>query len=54
MLRTLLLVLAAFALAGPAAAEVVDSQPDGFTVKETAAIAASPAKVWATLIKPAA
>ena len=54
MSRTLLLVLAAFALAGPAAAEVVDSQPDGFTVKETAAIAASPAKVWATLIKPAA
>ena len=54
MSRTLLLVLAAFALAGPAAAEVVDSQPDGFTVMETAAIAASPAKVWATLIKPAA
>ena len=54
MLRTLLLVLAAFALAGPAGAEVVDSQADGFTIKETAAIAASPAKVWATLIKPAA
>ena len=54
MSRTLLLVLAACALSCAAAAEVVDSRADGFTVKETAAIAGPPAKVWATLIKPAA
>ena len=54
MSRTLLLALAACAVSCAAAAEVVDSQPDGFTIKETATIAASPAKVWATLIRPSA
>lgn len=54
MPRTLLLALAACAISSAAAAEVVDSQPGGFTVKETATIAAPPAKVWATLIRPAA
>jgi len=53
MSRTILLALAACTLSCAAAAEVVDSQPDGFTVKETAAIAAPPAKVWAALIRPA-
>ena len=54
MSRTLLLALAACAVSCAAAAEVVDSQPDGFTIRETATIAGPPAKVWATLIKPAA
>ena len=54
MSRTLLLALAACALSGAAAAEVVDSQPGGFTIRETDSIAAPPSKVWATLIQPAA
>eukprot|EP01039_Chlorochromonas_danica_P014929 gene14929-17493_t len=54
MSRTLLLTLAACALSCAAAAEVVDSQPDGFTIKETATVAAPPAKVWAMLIRPSA
>ena len=54
MSRTLLLALAACAVSCAAAAEVVDSQPNGFTIKETATVAAPPAKVWATLIKPSA
>lgn len=54
MSRMLLLALAACALSCAAAAEVVDSQPDGFTIKETATVAAPPAKVWATLIRPSA
>ena len=54
MSRTLLLALAACAVSCAAAAEVVDSQPDGFTIKETATVAAPPAKVWATLIRPSA
>lgn len=55
MRRSILFALTAFALSGPAAyAEVVDSQPDGFTVRETAAVTAPPDKVWATLIRPAA
>jgi uncharacterized protein YndB with AHSA1/START domain len=40
---------AALALAGAARAEVVDAQPGGFEVKETADIAAPAAKVWEAL-----
>ena len=54
MSRTFLLALAACALSCAAAAEVVDSQPDGFSLRETATVAAPQAKVWATLIKPSA
>jgi uncharacterized protein YndB with AHSA1/START domain len=46
-------VLAALALATGARAEVLDSQAWGFTVRETRLIAASPAKVWAALVRPA-
>ncbi len=44
----LVLVLAA----GPASAAIVDAQPNGFKVERTAAIAASPDKVYAALIQP--
>lgn len=39
----------AVALATPAAATVVDAQPNGFEVRETAQIAASPEKVFAAI-----
>ena len=41
-------------LAGAARAEVVDSQPGGFTVRESRIVAAPPAKVWAILVAPGA
>lgn len=41
-------------IAGAARAEVVDSQPAGFTVREIVTVNATPEKVWAVLIKPAA
>ena len=47
-----LVLLAAFALAGPAAAEVVDSQAGGFTVRESEVIAASPQAVWDVMVQP--
>ena len=37
-------------LAAPAAAEVVDAQANGFQVRETATVAASPDRVWAALV----
>ena len=46
------LALAFMLVAGPAAAAVVDAQPGGFEVERTAAIAASPEKVYAALIQP--
>jgi len=48
-----LLILILSLVAGAARAEVVDAQAGGFTVRETATIAAPQAKVWAALIKPA-
>jgi uncharacterized protein YndB with AHSA1/START domain len=39
-------------VAGPARPEVIDSQPGGFTVRETRLVAAPPAKVWAVLVAP--
>lgn len=45
--------LAALGFALAARAEVLDAQSNGFTVRNTATIAASPARVWRTLTKPA-
>jgi len=42
-------IAAGMAVAGAARAEVVDANPAGFQVKETAEIAAPAAKVWAAL-----
>ena len=42
-------IVAAVLLTGAARAEVVDAQPAGFTVRETAEIAAPPARVWKAL-----
>ena len=39
-------------IAGPAAAAVVDAQPGGFEVKTTAAIAATPDRVYAAMTEP--
>jgi hypothetical protein len=44
-----LVVAAAVALAGAARAEVVDTNPGGFQVKQTVEIAAPAAKVWTSL-----
>jgi uncharacterized protein YndB with AHSA1/START domain len=49
-----LLIVAFTTVAGAARCEVVDSQADGFTVRETATIASTPQKVWSVLIRPAA
>jgi uncharacterized protein YndB with AHSA1/START domain len=49
-----LLIIALSALAGAARCEVVDSQADGFTARETATIKSPPQKVWNVLIRPAA
>ena len=46
--------LCAAALAGPACAEVLDSGPGGFTVRQTATVTAPAAKVWSTLTTPSA
>src|SRR5579871_670313 len=48
-MRTALLAAAMLAVAGPAAAAIVDSQAGGFEVREEAVIAAPPAKVYAAL-----
>ncbi len=48
-MRTTFIVAFWLALAGPAAAAVVDAQPGGFEVREEAVIAAPPAKVYAAL-----
>ena len=45
-------LLMSLLVAGTARPEVVDSQPGGFTVRESRTIAASPAKVWAVLVEP--
>ncbi len=42
---------AALLIATPAAAEVVDSQPNGFEVRQTVTVKASAAKVYADLVK---
>ena len=44
--------LACLLVAGAARPEVIDSQPGGFTVRESRLIAAPPAKVWAVLVAP--
>jgi uncharacterized protein YndB with AHSA1/START domain len=48
-MRSAVLALLAMAIAAPAAAAVVDAQPTGFEVHETAQIAAPPAQVYAAL-----
>jgi uncharacterized protein YndB with AHSA1/START domain len=48
-MRALVLGLIGLSLAGPAAATVVDSQPTGFEVRETAQIAAPPERVYAAI-----
>ncbi len=47
-------LLAWFIVAHAARPEVIDSQPGGFTVRESRVVAAPPAKVWAVLIVPRA
>ena len=44
--------LCAATLAGSACAEVLDSGPGGFTVRQTVAITAPAARVWSALIAP--
>jgi uncharacterized protein YndB with AHSA1/START domain len=54
MMRVLLSAVALLVLQGAAArAEVLDVQPNGFSVQEKVEIAASPDKVYETLIQPA-
>jgi uncharacterized protein YndB with AHSA1/START domain len=48
-MRTAALVAVGLGLASPAATAVVDSQPNGFEVREEAQIAAPPAQVYAAL-----
>ncbi len=48
-MRILVVGLLGFALAAPAAAEVVDAQPSGFEVHETAQVAAPPERVYAAI-----
>jgi uncharacterized protein YndB with AHSA1/START domain len=48
-MRAVLLAIVAFGLATPATAAVVDSQPNGFAVREEAQIAAPPDKVYAAI-----
>jgi uncharacterized protein YndB with AHSA1/START domain len=50
MRNSILAMAAALLLAGPAAAEVVDAQANGFELRRTATIAAPPAKVYAALV----
>jgi uncharacterized protein YndB with AHSA1/START domain len=52
-IRTPLIALLSV-LAGTAQGEVIESQAGGFTVRETAAIAATPQQVWNVLIRPSA
>jgi hypothetical protein len=44
---------AVLGLNGAARAEIVDAQPNGFLVQESALVQASPAKVWQVLLVPA-
>jgi uncharacterized protein YndB with AHSA1/START domain len=46
-------LLTSILIAGAARAEVVDSQPGGFTVRESRVIVAPPAAVWVVLVSPA-
>lgn len=46
------LALCAAGLAGSAAAEVIDAQQGGFTVRQTLTIAAPAARAWSALIVP--
>jgi uncharacterized protein YndB with AHSA1/START domain len=48
-MRALVLGMVGVSLAGPAAAAVVDAQPSGFEVRETAQIAAPPERVYAAI-----
>ena len=52
-MRVLVPVLALLALQGAANAEVQDVQANGFSIQEKVEIAASPDKVYETLIQPA-
>jgi uncharacterized protein YndB with AHSA1/START domain len=53
MRASTVLLLTSVVVVGAARAEVIDSQPSGFTVRETRVIAAPPATVWAALVAPA-
>ncbi len=53
-MRSMVIALAALAVAGIARAEVLDSGPGGFTTRSSLVIRAPAAKVWADLIRPAA
>jgi uncharacterized protein YndB with AHSA1/START domain len=55
MLRVTTASLLAWLIAAHAARpEVIDSQPAGFTVRESRVVAAPPEKVWAVLVAPGA
>lgn len=51
-MRTALILSALLLTAGPAAARVVEAQPDAIEVSNSTAIAAPPDKVWAALTQP--
>jgi len=51
--RWVSLLVLSLAAMGAARAEVVDSQPGGFTTRQTALVNAPIAAVWAALIRPA-
>ena len=53
-MRPFVFVLSAVAVAVGARAEVIDSQPGGFTVSRTLPVAAPVAKVWSVLTTPSA
>src|SRR6516162_1734173 len=46
------LAMATLAAQSPARAEVVDAKPNGFQVRETLEIKASPEAVWRVLVEP--
>ena len=51
-MKTMVIALAAAALAGAAKAEVTDKSAAGFEVTEKVTVAASPKKVWDTVMRP--
>jgi len=53
-MKPLAAAIAVVALAGGARAEIIDSQANGFTVRQSLTIAAPADKVWAALSKPGA
>ena len=53
-MKLFVFALCAVAFADSAAAEVLDSGPGGFAVRQTLAVTAPAARVWSTLITPAA